>query len=133
MSKKDIKEEIEKEEVSTSKNCECDDCECGDCECDDCECDDCECDNCECDDCECESDDSKCETIRGNYENKIKELEDKMVRIQADNINFRKRKEEEMMSFVKYANKDLLLEILPVLDNFERAIKMDNENLDDDE
>ena len=47
-------------------------------------------------------------------------------------INYRKRKEEETDNKLKYANQDLILEILPVLDNFERAIKLDDNILTDE-
>ena len=33
---------------------------------------------------------------------------------------------------LKYANEDLVSELLPVIDNFERAIKMDNDDLSDE-
>lgn len=56
---------------------------------------------------------------------KIKELEDKIAeltagwqRTQADFMNFRKRVEEEKVGNRKNAQIDLILQILPVLDNF---------------
>lgn len=64
--------------------------------------------------------------------NKLKEAEDKYVRAQADLINYRKRKDEEVNKMLKYANEDLIEELLPTLDNFERAIKMDDDNLEDE-
>ena len=42
---------------------------------------------------------------------------------QAELVNYRKRKDEETANMMKYANQDLITEIIPVLDNFERAIK----------
>ncbi len=42
-------------------------------------------------------------------------------RAQADLVNFRKRAEEEKAAFIKFAHADLLMQILPVLDNFKRA------------
>lgn len=42
-------------------------------------------------------------------------------RAQADLTNSRKRGEEERNAFIKYANTDILLQLLPVLDNFKRA------------
>lgn len=61
---------------------------------------------------------------------KAQEAEEKFLRAQADLINYRKRKDEEVLKQLKYANEDLVLEILPILDNFERAIKMGEENND---
>lgn len=62
----------------------------------------------------------------------LKDLEDKIVRSNAELINYRKRKDEETTRMLKYANEDLVLEILPVIDNFERAIMMDDDNLEDE-
>lgn len=59
--------------------------------------------------------------------NKIENLEDKIKRIQADNINFRRRKEEEVSRMLKYANEDILKDIINELDNFDRALKIDDE------
>lgn len=58
----------------------------------------------------------------------IKHLEEKVKLSQAELINYRKRKDEETSNMLKYANMDLILEILPVLDNFERALKMKSES-----
>jgi molecular chaperone GrpE len=41
----------------------------------------------------------------------------------ADYANFRKREEENKKELIKYANENLILEILPVLDNFQSAYK----------
>lgn len=57
--------------------------------------------------------------------NKISELEDKLIRQNADMVNFRKRKEEEVNKMLKFCNEDIIKEILPILDNFERAISME--------
>lgn len=59
-------------------------------------------------------------------------LVEKVKLAQAELINYRKRKDEETQSLLKYANQDLILEIIPVVDNFERAIKLDDNNLTDD-
>lgn len=54
----------------------------------------------------------------------IKELEEKIQYSKAELINYRKRKDEEVSNMLKFANQDLILELLPVVDNFERAIKL---------
>lgn len=73
-------------------------------------------------------------------DNQIKELESKLTKLteenaelvnkvklaQAELINYRKRKDEEVSDLLKYANKDIIMELLQVVDNFERAIKMNN-------
>lgn len=61
----------------------------------------------------------------------IKELEEKSLRDKAEMINYRKRKDEEMSRILKYSNEDIVKQILPIVDNFERAIKMDDQNLED--
>ena len=66
------------------------------------------------------------------HEKRIKELEDSLLRSKAEFINYRKRLEEEQSRLLKYCNEDLIKETLPILDNFERAIKMDDTNLDDE-
>ncbi len=63
---------------------------------------------------------------------KIEELQNALLRMQADNINYRKRKDEEVERMLKYANEDIVKDILPIVDNFERAIKLDDDNLDDE-
>ncbi len=61
-----------------------------------------------------------------------KELEEKIQYVQAELINYRKRKEEEVSNLLKYANQDILLEIIKVVDNFERAIQLDDNDLTDE-
>lgn len=63
---------------------------------------------------------------------KIKELEEEVLKAKADNINYRKRKDEEVSKMLEYANEDIVKDILPSVDNFERAINLDDENLDDE-
>lgn len=58
--------------------------------------------------------------------NKISELEDRLIRQNADMVNFRKRKEEEVNKMLKFCNEDIIKEMLPILDNFERAISMED-------
>ena len=47
-------------------------------------------------------------------------------------MNYKKRKDEETNRILKYAEEDILKGFLPILDNFERAIGMDNDNMDDE-
>ena len=61
-----------------------------------------------------------------------KNLVEKVKLAQAELINYRKRKDEETANLLKYANQDLILEIIQVVDNFERAIKLDDNNLPED-
>ncbi|MDD4036304.1 MAG: nucleotide exchange factor GrpE [Bacilli bacterium] len=63
---------------------------------------------------------------------KNKELEEKLLRNQAEFVNFKRRKDEETSSLLKYSNMDIVRDVLPILDNFERAIDMDDDNPDDE-
>jgi molecular chaperone GrpE len=54
---------------------------------------------------------------------KLAEMQDKYLRLSAEFDNYRKRTLKEKMDISKYAGEDILLEILPVMDDFERALK----------
>ncbi|MFZ4522646.1 MAG: nucleotide exchange factor GrpE [Bacteroidales bacterium] len=51
------------------------------------------------------------------------ELNDKYLRLYSDFDNFRKRTLKEKAELSKYASTDIIVKLLPVLDDFERAIK----------
>ena len=53
----------------------------------------------------------------------VKEWQEKYIRLSADFDNFRKRTMREKMELIKTASEDTLVSILPVIDDFERAIK----------
>ena len=63
---------------------------------------------------------------------RINELNEALLRSQAELLNYRKRKDEETTRILKYAEKDILEGFLPILDNFERAISMDDNNFGDE-
>lgn len=46
---------------------------------------------------------------------------DRFLRLQADFENYKKRLEKEKAGYVKYANEELIIELLAVLDDLERA------------
>lgn len=52
----------------------------------------------------------------------LADLRDKMLRAAAENENFKKRVERERLASLKYAGETIFREILPVVDNLERAI-----------
>ncbi|MBQ3298380.1 MAG: nucleotide exchange factor GrpE [Bacilli bacterium] len=52
-----------------------------------------------------------------------KTLNEKVKLAQADLINYRKRKDEETANTLKYANGDIIKDLLNVSDNLERALK----------
>jgi len=57
-----------------------------------------------------------------------KKLVEKVKLAQAELINYRHRKDEETQGLLKYANQELILELIPIVDNFERAIKQADNN-----
>ena len=60
-----------------------------------------------------------------------KDLSDKLLRITAEMQNMKRRYEDEISKIYKYDGEDLVKKILPIIDNFERAIKLDDTNLED--
>lgn len=62
-------------------------------------------------------------------QNKI--LNDKLLRVTAEMQNMKRRYDEEISKIYKYEGEKLIKKILGVVDNFERAISLDDEILDD--
>lgn len=60
----------------------------------------------------------------------INELKDKLLRKAAEFENYKKRRESEISSFYKYSNEKIILELLPILDDFERLNLSWNEKHD---
>lgn len=101
-----------------------------------CHCEECHCEEemeneCHCEENECDNEKKHLDKLNDAY-NKISELEDTLLRNRAESINYRKRLEDETARMLKFANEGLVKDILPIIDNFERAIRMDDENLDDE-
>ncbi len=59
-------------------------------------------------------------------------LQEKILRVSADAQNMRRRLEEEIARIHKYEGENFIKEILPTIDNFERAIKLDDTDLTDE-
>lgn len=57
-------------------------------------------------------------------QNEINTLKDKNMRIAAEMVNTLRRKDEETNRLLKYSNESLITELLPVIDNFERALNV---------
>lgn len=55
------------------------------------------------------------------------EYKEKYQRLLADFTNFKKREEKARADFKKFASSNLIEELLPVLDNFDRALKDQDE------
>lgn len=59
-------------------------------------------------------------------------LKDKYLRTSAEMQNMKRRMEEEKSNLLKYDGEELIKKLLPIVDNFERAIGMDDANLEDE-
>lgn len=57
-------------------------------------------------------------------QNEVNTLKDKNMRIAAEMVNTLRRKDEETNRLLKYSNESLITELLPVIDNFERALNV---------
>ena len=66
---------------------------------------------------------TKAEEQLEKTETELLELKDKHVRLQAEFDNYRKRTLKERMELLKTASESLLISILPVIDDFDRAIQ----------
>ena len=55
-------------------------------------------------------------------EEKLAEMQDKYIRLSAEFDNYRKRTLREKMELSKYAEENLLLKIIPLMDDFDRAL-----------
>lgn len=56
-------------------------------------------------------------------EAEVADLKDKYLRLYSDFENFRKRTAKERIDLIKTASEDVLKELIPVVDDFERAFK----------
>lgn len=80
--------------------------------------------------CECGSD-CHCEENKASLADAKKALNvlnEKLLRSQADLVNYRTRKDQEVSQMLNYANEDLIRDMLPIVDSFERAIAMESKN-----
>jgi len=58
-------------------------------------------------------------------QNKLQEMEQRYLRLYADFDNFRRRTKLEFEAAEKYRAQSLVTDLLPALDNFERALKVE--------
>ena len=120
MENKKKKKHEHKEECHCNEECNCEET----CKCED---------SCKWSEEECScSKESNINDERELLSKRIKDLEEALLRSQAELINYKKRKDEETSRIIKYAEEDILKGFLPILDNFERAINMDDDNLEDE-
>src|SRR5204862_1672713 len=63
---------------------------------------------------------------RDQLQTEIADLQDRLLRRQAEFENFRRRVDRDRSDFLQYAGMEVVREILPVLDDFERALKVES-------
>lgn len=69
-----------------------------------------------------DNDENNLEYLLKLKEKEILELKDQFLRLQADFVNFRRRAEKEKESAMSYGAECLICDILPSIDNFQRAL-----------
>ena len=74
--------------------------------------------------------DSAIEPIERKLESEVADLKDKYLRLYSDFENYRKRTAKERLDLITTASEDILKELIPVVDDFERAFKA-NESQED--
>ena len=127
-----MKKKVNKEKEELDNKCSCEEtCDCQDCTCEE--------DACESEETCCGSCDgcSGCgeidnESIIQILDARNKELEEKYMRLQAEYLNFKTRTQNEVSRMLQYEGEDFIKELLPIKDNLERAIMMDDNDLGDE-
>lgn len=81
---------------------------------------------------EAEAEDIKTAKLKEKYEAEVADWKDKYTRLYAEFDNFRKRTEKEKMQNFDFGARDVIEKLLPVVDNFERALlTVEKEDEDD--
>lgn len=68
------------------------------------------------------------ESQKDDWKSKYEETNDKYLRLYSEFDNFRRRTQKEKLELYKTAGEDIMTELLPVLDDFERALKSIKDN-----
>ena len=71
------------------------------------------------------------EELKNEHENLLTEkaeLHDKFLRLYSEFDNYRKRTNKEKLEIIKTASESLILQLLPIIDDMERAIAFNEEN-----
>ena len=58
-----------------------------------------------------------------DFEAKFNDVNDKYLRLMAEFDNYRKRMMKEKSDWIKTSSERILIDILPIIDNFERSLK----------
>ncbi|KGX83732.1 nucleotide exchange factor GrpE [Pontibacillus marinus] len=72
-----------------------------------------------------ENQDNQEDAEKAQLQQEKDEYQQRLLRLQADYDNFRRRTQKERENDKKYRSQDLINELLPVLDNFERALQVE--------
>ncbi|MFV0500234.1 MAG: nucleotide exchange factor GrpE [Bacteroidales bacterium] len=63
---------------------------------------------------------------------KLIDMNDKYLRLYSDFENYRKRTSKEKLDMIKYASEDTIKDLLPIIDDYERAMEdIDNQDISD--
>src|SRR5258706_7525711 len=65
------------------------------------------------------------DTVTAGEHQRLKDERDKLMYAVAESQNMRKRLEAEKEQAVQYANQALIRTLIPIIDNFERAVAVD--------
>lgn len=79
---------------------------------------------------ESNGDESEIDKVReelGEKEKEIEDLTDQLLRLQADFMNFKRRSEKSKQDTIAYAVESFVSDILPIIDNFERALESNDD------
>lgn len=79
----------------------------------------CNAEECQCDEVPAEEQN---ESVEDKLQKEIDELKDKHLRLSAEFDNYRRRTVKEKMDLVKSGGEDVLKKILPIVDDFDRAV-----------
>lgn len=78
-----------------------------------------------------ETAEAKAEAAEENTaEKELADTKDQLLRVTAEYANFRKRSEKEKQDTFVFAKSETIKELLPVIDNLERALASENEDYD---
>ncbi|RKX25857.1 MAG: nucleotide exchange factor GrpE [Candidatus Zixiibacteriota bacterium] len=65
-----------------------------------------------------------------DYKKKIEELDDRYLRLAAEFDNYKKRTSRQFEEILKNSNENIIIDLLEVIDNFERALAAASESAD---
>lgn len=71
----------------------------------------------------------KCDNVNP-LEKELGETKEQLLRVTAEYANFRKRSEKEKQNSYVFAKSDTIKELLPVIDNLERALQSEQQDFD---